>query len=150
MQKITFFSFFLVVNFTLWAQTTKVINVSTQGNLKNLLTTSEQKTVSTLTLTGNIDARDFVFLRDKLSALAVLDLSMVSIKAYTGADGTNTGVNTSYNANEIPVYAFYDPMYFTYKATLATIKFPTTTTKIGEMAFYYCYNLSSTITIPAS
>jgi hypothetical protein len=150
MQKITSLVLFLLINLTLLAQTTKVINVTNQGNLKNLLTASEQKTVSTLTLTGSIDSRDFVFMRDKLSALAILDLSMVSIKAYTGSDGTNSGVITTYNANEIPVYAFYDPFLFTYKATLATIKIPTTTTKIGDMAFYYCYNLSSTITIPAS
>lgn len=150
MQKITFIVLFFLTGISLIAQTTKVVNVSTQGNLKNLITVSEQKTVSTLTLTGSIDARDFVFMRNKLSVLAVLDLSMVSIKAYTGADGTNTGVYTAYIANEIPIYAFYDPLLFTYKATLASIMFPTTATKIGELAFYYCYNLSSTITIPAA
>ncbi|OIP83180.1 MAG: hypothetical protein AUK44_05975 [Porphyromonadaceae bacterium CG2_30_38_12] len=150
MQKITFIILFFFSGISLIAQTTKVVNVSSQGNLKNLITTSEQTTVSTLTLTGSIDARDFAFMRDKLSVLAVLDLSMVSIKAYTGADGTNTGVYTAYIANEIPVYAFYDPLLFTYKATLTTIKFPSTTSKIGEKAFYYCYNLSSTIIIPAS
>jgi len=150
MQKITFTVLFFLTGISLIAQTTKVVNVSSQGNLKNQITTSEQRTVSTLTLTGSIDSRDFVFMRDKLSVLAVLDLSMVSIKAYTGADGTNTGVYTVYIANEIPIYAFYDPLLFTYKSTLATIKFPSTTSKIGEKAFYYCYNLSSTITIPAS
>lgn len=135
---------------TLSAQTIKTVNVSTQGSLKNLLSITEQKTVSSLTLTGNIDARDFAFLRDKMTALSVIDLSMASIKAYTGADGTNTGVYLAYLANEIPIYAFFDPYLFTYKGTLTSIKLPTITTRIADMAFYYCYNLSSTITIPAS
>ncbi len=150
MKKITFTILFFLAGISLIAQTSKVVNVTTPGNLKNLITTAEQNTVSTLTLTGSIDARDFVFMRDKLAVLAVLDLSMVSVKAYTGADGTNTGVYTVYNANEIPVYAFYDPLLFTYKATLATIKLPSTTTKIGEKAFYFNYNLAGTIIIPAS
>jgi len=150
MQKITFTILFFLAGINLIAQTTKTLNVATQGTLKNLITASEQKTVSTLTLTGSIDARDFVFMRDKLAVLSVLNLSMVSIKAYTGADGTNTGVNTVYNTNEIPIYAFYDPLLFTYKASLTSISFPSTTSKIGEKAFYYCSNLSSTITIPAS
>lgn len=150
MQKITFTILFLLAGISLIAQTTKSLNVATQGNLKNLITTTEQKTITTLTLSGSIDARDFAFMRDKMSVLAVLNLTMVSIKAYTGTDGTNSGVNTVYNANEIPIYAFYDPLLFTYKSTLTTINFPSTTSKIGEKAFYYCSNLSSTITIPAS
>jgi len=127
----------------------KTVNVSTQGTLKNLLTSTELKTVTTLTLSGNIDARDFAFMRDKMSLLSVLDLTLVNIKAYSGNDGTNTGVNTAYQANEIPVYAFYNPLLMTYKPGLTSIKFPVSIYKIGEYAFYYCSNLASTITIPA-
>jgi len=143
---------FFIVNTTLfiYGQTTKTVNNSTSGNLKNLITATEQNTVTTLTVTGSIDARDFAFMRDKLKVLSVLNLSMASIKAYTGTEGTNTGVNTTYNAYEIPLYAFYDPALFTYKGTLTSINLPSTATKIGEKAFYYAYSLSSLNTIPAS
>jgi len=150
MKRLLILSFISLIAVLVYSQSIKTVNVSTAGTLKNLITSAETKTITSLTVTGNIDSRDFVFMRDKLSLLSVLDLSMATIKLYTGADGTNTGVYTVYNANEIPLYALYDPLLFTYKGTLTSIKFPSTTTKIGEKAFYYCYSLSGTIIIPAS
>ena len=149
MKKIISFGIFIFLNTIAFGQI-KTLNVSTQGALKNLLTVSESKTITTLTITGNIDARDFMFMRDKMTALSILDLTLVTIKAYTGTDGTIAGVNTSYSANEIPPFAFYDPSMLTYKTTLASIKFPAYVTKIGEKAFYYCSNLANTIIIPAT
>lgn len=149
MKKIISFGVFLFLNTIAFGQI-KTLNVSTQGALKNLLTVSESKTITTLTITGNIDARDFMFMRDKMTALSILDLTLVTIKAYIGTDGTIAGVNTSYSANEIPPFAFYDPSMLTYKTTLASIKFPAYVTKIGEKAFYYCSNLANTIIIPAT
>ena len=58
-------------------------------------------TITKLTLTGTIDARDFKTMRDAMPALTDLDLSDVRIVSYTGADGTNEGSNiTPYSANE--------------------------------------------------
>lgn len=148
MGKIILTCLILSLNILVTAQI-KTVNVSSQGTLKNLLTTTELKSLTTLTLTGNIDARDFELMRDKMTVLSVLDLTLVNIKAYTGADGTNTGVYTTYQANEIPVYAFYDPVLMTYKTSLTSIKFPVNVSRIGEYSFYYCSNLASTITIPA-
>ncbi len=128
----------------------KTINVTTAGTLSTLITETETKTITTLTLTGNIDARDFAFLRDKMLVLAVADLTSVNIKAFTGSNGTNTGVLTTYPVNEIPAYAFYNPVYNTFKYTLTSFKIPATTTSIGKLAFYYCTMLTGTITIPAS
>lgn len=132
------------------SQTIKTINVITAGTLSNLITESEQKTVKTLTVAGNIDARDFAFIRDKMSVLASVDMTSASIKGYTGTDGTNTGLLTTYAINEIPAYAFYNSVYDTYKYTLTTFKFPSTTTAVGSLAFYFCTNLSGTLTIPVS
>ena len=63
-------------------------------------------TVTNLTVTGTIDARDFKTMRDNMPLLAVLDLSGVTIAAYTGPDGTHPSGGL-YPENEIPGRAFY-------------------------------------------
>jgi len=147
-QLLTLALLFSIVS--LLAQTTKTVNVSTQGTLKNLISDSETKILTTLTVTGSIDARDFAFMRDKMKVLSILDLSSAAIKSYTGTEGTNSGVSTSYIDNEIPMYAFYNPYLFTYKSSLTSFKFPSNTVSIGYLAFYYSWNLAGTIAIPAS
>ncbi|HHT23767.1 MAG TPA: leucine-rich repeat domain-containing protein [Bacteroidales bacterium] len=132
------------------AQTSKKVNVTTAGTLSDYITTTECKSLTQLTVTGNIDARDFAFMRDRLEVLADLDLSGSSIRAYQGTSGTVSGYETTYNANEIPIYAFYNPFYDTYKYTLKSFKFPYLTSSIGYLAFYYCSSLTGTLTIPAS
>jgi len=75
------------------------------------------------TLTGNIDARDFKFLRDSTS-MTTLDLGSATIVAYTGTGGTNnctnsqfpfsgldnlftiSGQSATFEANTIPQFAF--------------------------------------------
>lgn len=133
-----------------FSQTIKTLNINTAGTLSTLISEAEQKTVTTLTLTGNVDARDFAFMRDKMRVLSSIDLTLSTIKAYTGTDGTNTGTTTTYPANEIPAYSFYNPVYNTFKYTLTSFKLPSTTTSIGYLAFYYCTKLTGSFTIPAS
>ncbi len=143
-------SLLLIYSVNAAAQTIKTVNVSTPGILKTLITDSEQKTITTLTVSGNIDARDFAFMRDKMKLISIIDLTTSSIKSYTGTDGTNSGVNTTYPANEIPKYAFYNPYLFTYKSTITSIKFPSTTVSIGYLAFYYAWNLTGSVAIPST
>lgn len=130
------------------SQTVKTVNVTTQGTLKNLISDTESKLVSTLTVSGNIDARDFAFMRDKMKVLSIIDLTSAVIKSYSGTDGTNTGINTTYPINEIPMYAFYNPYLLTYKSSLTSIKFPSGLVSIGTLSFYYAWNLTGTITFP--
>ncbi len=133
-----------------YSQTIKTVNVSNAGTLSTLITESESKVITTLTLTGNIDARDFTFLRDKMPVLSTADLTLVSIKAYSGINGTISGVFTTYPVNEIPAYAFYNPVYNIFKHTLTSFKVPSSALSIGYLAFYYCSKLTGTFTIPAS
>lgn len=147
--KLFFISFLLALS-TVSAQTSKRVYVATAGTLSDYITTTESKSLNQLTVTGYIDARDFAFMRDKLEVLTDLDLSGSTIRAYQGTLGTNSGYETIYNSNEIPMYAFYNPYYDTYKHTLKSFKFPALTSSIGYLAFYYCSNLSGTLTIPAS
>ena len=127
----------------------KTVNVTVPGTLSGIISVSEQTTLTTLTVTGSIDARDVAFMRDKIKNLATLILSNASIKAYEGTFGTNSGVQTTYPANEMPAYAFYNPALLSYKPSLTAVTLPANTVSIGYLAFYYCWNLT-TINIPAS
>ena len=140
---------FCLPSFITHAQTSRVINLSTAGTLSGFISSSEENTLINLSISGNIDARDFAFIRDRIKNLAVLNLASVSVGAYTGTAGTNPGVNTSYPAAELPAYSFYNPVLGTYKSTLTSITLPATIKSIGDLAFYFCWNLTG-ITIPAS
>jgi len=141
---------FFICTSVLNAQISKSVSVTTSGTLKNLVSTTEANTVTALTVSGNLDARDFAFIRDNMKVVSILNLYAASIKSYTGTEGTNSGISTSYPANEIPMYAFYNPYLYTYKYTLTGITLPSTTVSIGYLAFYYAWNLSATLSIPAS
>jgi len=122
------------------ATVSKTVNVTTAGTLRTLLTTTEDTTVTNLTVTGSIDARDFKFMRDGITNLAVLDISAVTIQAYTGTGGTLTSA-TSYPAKKMPERSFYNI------TKLIAISIGNSVTSIGESAFWCCKGLTS-ITIP--
>ena len=117
------------------------------------------------TLTGNIDARDFKFLRDSTS-VANLDLGSATIVAFTGTGGTNTSgamaaASATYPANTIPQYAFSYPatlalinsvnpiITISGKTGLKSIIFPAAVTALGNYAFATCTGLIGTFNIPA-
>lgn len=117
--------------------------VSTPGNLKETISNAgfDGSSLKELTVTGNIDATDFRFMRDEMLGLEVLDLSGTNIVTYTGNGGTAYG-DIIYPDNEVPQYAF------TAKTSLTTIKLPTSTTSIGNSAFWDCTGLSGDLKIP--
>ena len=126
----------------------KRVNISA-GGLSNALTTTEKSTTTNLTITGTLDARDFVTLRDLMPKLAVVDISATSIVSYTGTAGTIGTSSYLYPANEIPKYAFYNYTTGTDNKTLISIVLPNTITSIGDNAFYFCFGLISA-NIPTS
>ena len=126
----------------------KTVSISA-GGLSAALTADELKSLSTLIVTGTMDARDFKVMRDSMPQLIDLDLSGVSIAAYTGVNGTYTN-SITYPANIFPINAFYNSNTGTGKTSLKTIKLPTTITSIGSNAFSGCSGLSTTISIPSS
>jgi hypothetical protein len=129
----------------LQAQVSKTVNV-TAGGLSSALTSEEKSTVTNLTITGTIDARDFVTMRDSLSLLSKLDISGVVINVYSGDDGTS---GYDYPANAIPNHAFYNSKISKGKTSLKSFSFPSSVTIIGDGAFEGCMSLTS-ITIPSS
>lgn len=153
MKKLLLLVFLLLIVSIIKAQVSKTINVSTAGTLSTLLTEIEKTTVTNLTITGNIDARDFKYLRDNMSALSILDISMAAILRYEGNQGTYTYQQMVYPENEIPTFAFIvgpPPCEFDYCISkLSSIKLPSTLNSIGTYAFGYCKQLTQ-LTLPGS
>lgn len=137
MKKIILLSFCLCTFLLAHAQVSKTVSC-TAGGLSAALTAEEKTTVTNLTVTGTLNANDFtVFGYNSMPSLSVLDLSGVSIVAYTNANGT------SYPENELPASAFSS------QSNLTSIQLPPTITSIGASAFNNCFALTS-ITIPAN
>lgn len=132
------------------AQVSKTVNVTNAGKFGTLLTANEKTTVTNLTITGNFDARDVKCLRDSMPLLAVLDISAVSFQPYNGTAGTNGNTSTSYPANEMPTYSFYNNITNKSKTSLTTITLPTTLTSIGDYAFEFCSGITGTLTLPTT
>ena len=131
------------------AQTVKTLNLTTAGTLSTALTATELSTVTNLTLTGTIDARDFKTMRDLMPLLAEIDLSGANIVAYSGTAGTAGAGNYYYSANRIPQNAFYNRNISVSKVGLTSFVFPASVTRVDSNAFYGCTGLT-TISIPAS
>ena len=119
------------------------VSISVPGSL-SVVAASYLTTVTHLTVTGTIDARDFKTMRDDMPLLEVVDLSGSTVSAYSGREGTNETVLTDYPANEIPIRAFES------KTSLTTFIYPASVTSIGESAFESCSGLAGSLTIPSS
>ncbi len=115
---------------------------STAGGLAKAITDAGLKSaaVTNLTITGEIDARDFVTINCTMPMLEVLDLSGSTIVEYIG-DGTVSNLSGTYPSNEIPESAFYS------KKSLTSIILPSSLLSIGESAFSQCKGIT-TIAIP--
>jgi BspA type Leucine rich repeat region (6 copies) len=146
MKKIAFLSFLLCVVMFASGAVNKTVSI-TAGNLATALTPVELGSVTNLTITGTIDARDFQCIRDIMPSISDLNLSAASIVAYTGTSGTSF-LTTNYLANEIPDFAFCRVFPTLYICPLHTVTLPANLTSIGNIAFGY--SALSTIIIPSS
>ncbi len=121
----------------------------TAGSLKTILSAEELSSVTKLTLTGSIDARDFQTMRDDMPNLTEIDLSVATILSYTGTEGTLISSDITYPANEVPQFAFYNLNTQLGKNSLSRISLPKSAGSIGYYAFQGCTGLE-TFTIPIS
>ena len=149
-MKLIFLSIFLCISLMLNAQLTKTASI-TPGSLATSLTAIELNTVTNLTLTGTVDARDFKTLRDNMPVLAVLDLSQINVLAYSGPDGTDA-ISSDYPANELPRNSVCKVTSGSAqgKSSLTLVILPANITSIGSLAFGGCYNLKGDLVIPGS
>ena len=132
-----FFSFLLIAAAV--AMTSHAVTVNnTAGQLSDKVTNLE---LTQLTITGTMDARDFLFITDKLNELTSIDLSQVTITAISQEKPLYSTV-TIYRANEIPRTAFFGKK-------LTSVTLPATLEGVGFAAFAGCDRLRS-VTLPAT
>ena len=130
--------------FTMNAQSKVSVTVTTPGTLSTEIDNLQNPSITNLTITGTLDSRDFLYFREILTSVDTLDISGVTIAAYSGAGGTNTWEDEdSYQANELPYSAFYN------RTEILSIKLPSSITSIGQYALSNCENLLK-IDIPSS
>lgn len=146
MKKSLLFLFGLCLTAILQAQVYKTVEC-TAGHLTDSLTLVEKSTITNLTVTGTMDARDFKTMRDSMEVLAVIDLNSATIAAYTGTYGTAGTGSIAYAANAVPDHGF--SFLSGYNLKLLSVILPSSANTIGTSAFGYCKSLTS-VTIPSS
>jgi len=122
----------------------------------------DNKTITTLKITGPVNALDFEFINGTLTSLSALDLSDATITAVSGVR-TTTG-STEFKANELPRYALFGSNITDItlpgdlvsigegalgKTKIKAISIPAGVTAIGNHAFASCSSLAE-ITIPST
>ena len=128
-----------------------VIN-STPGGLKKAITAANKDytQVRNLKITGQIDARDFFFMRDSMTRLSALNLKEVTIKGYGNIqDGTGNAYGDGENLDDqIPCSAFYRNDQPAGHQTLTRLVLPDKLVSIGSNAFNGCSYLTGSLNIP--
>ncbi len=135
MRTIILFMAMATATATSWAE-----QVETQaGALSSHITNHN---ITSLKITGTIDARDFKFMADKLSQLSTLDMGEVTIAAYENVKQPVFESVQTYEANSIPATCFFGK-------SLQSVTLPANLKSIGLAAFAGCRQLKN-ITIPAT
>ena len=131
--------FFLLLFAAATALGSQAVTVqNTAGQLSQLVTNTQ---ITELTVTGTMDASDFLFITNELTELTSIDLSQVSIVA-TENGHMLYGTTSTYQANEVPRTAFFGKK-------LTAVVLPANIESVGYAAFAGCYQLRS-VTFPAS
>src|ERR1035437_6242206 len=80
----------------------KSFQLTTPGTLNTVLTSVDKSKISTLILSGPINALDFIVMRDSMPKLTIIDLRNTTIQAYRGIIKNKDTVLYRYNGNCIP------------------------------------------------
>ena len=139
--------------------TASAITVNTQAGM--LHTAVNDSSITSLTVTGTLDARDFKFIAEELLDLVSLDMCEVTIVEYNATEDDNLfGDNLYFKAATIPMCALagltslqnvtlpanleaIDYAAFAGCKELKDISFPATLKSIGDEAFNTCRGLTS-------
>jgi hypothetical protein len=123
----------------------------TPGSLGKALSAEVKNSITSLTLTGSMDARDFRTIRFGMPLLEVLDISAVTIEAFLD---TTYGNHILYPANALPTGTLFGSDFMkTYFALsehprLSVLKLPVSLTTISSWSLQDCSHLVS-VEIPS-
>ena len=132
--------FFLLLLAALTTMTSLALNVNnTAGQLSRLV--GDNTSVTSLVVSGTMDARDFQFITETMDELSTLDLSQVTIVPFNQGMALY-GTVTNYLGNTIPRTAFFGKK-------LSSVTLPANLETVGYAAFAGCDQLRS-ITLPAT
>lgn len=130
--------------------TTLSVQVKEAGNLSQALDKYDVSRVTSLTIKGNMNARDFNYFKNNCTSVQHLDLHDVSIQAYHGKVGTNEGYDYQYSADEIPLGAFFYWVPIDEgMPSLKSVVLPDAAIAIRRNAFARAYNLTE-VKLPES
>lgn len=123
-----------------------VVIESTPGGLRDAITAAgkDYTKLRNLKITGEIDARDFYFMRDSMDMLQALNLKEVKIKTFE----ENEQYPVFCNEDQIPNGAFYLNSTNAGKMSLTRLILPDKLKSIGMRAFCGCRNLTGSLIIP--
>jgi hypothetical protein len=125
------------------AQLAYNVHLDEAGTLESKLTEAGNlPAITNLTITGNVDVRDFRTMRNFMQALTSVDLKVVTIKEFYGA-GIYEDYHSAHAADEVPAWAFWDCSNFN------NIILPSSIKSIGHSAMRNCSGLTQ-IEIPSS
>lgn len=105
------------------------------GQLQSLIGVPSS-TITQLTVSGTLDARDFAYIGDSLTQLTSIDLTDCTIAAFESRD-TYLANQSRFEANSLPAHTFIGFQ------NLTTVKLPRQTQTIGEAAFAGCPALTT-------
>ncbi len=121
-----------------------VIN-STPGHLKDAIIAANKDytKLRNLKITGEINAYDFLFMRDEMPDLSSLNMKEVKIKRAVNEWGqVHSDVEYDSEDDVIPGRAFF------YKSSLVSVVLPDKLKVIGGEAFGGCSNLAGSVIVP--
>lgn len=136
------------------------INTQDAGTLSSLI--GDDTAVTTLKITGPVNATDLDYINLNLKDLTTLDLSDATIVAQSEVKAITGG--TEFAADELPAYSLFGSGITTIalpenlvsigesalaKSAVTSVTIPATVTTIGKYAFTGCDNLKD-ITIPST
>ena len=130
------------------AQVVKQLTIEA-GSLSAILTTEEKNTITDLTISGTINARDFATIREQVVQIEHLNLTGVSILEYIGFNGTIASDSLTYPANVIPIEAFYYRKSNKGMPNLKSVTLPDNAIGVGYKGFMYSPVLE-TVVVSAS
>ncbi len=122
-------------------------HVPAAGFLASIIDSIDAKLISSLTLTGNIDSRDFDFIKNNMTSLSSVDMSKANISSRLSNYARHIPANAFDGCKRLKSVILPENLvgihqYAFRRTSIQSIDLPKSVTKIEDGAFYMAENLS--------